>query len=63
MRAQAARVAEALKAEPGLEVSLVNGNAGELTVSVDGQVVAQKDASGLPDPAKVRAAVREKASV
>jgi hypothetical protein len=55
-------VADVLKAEPGVEVSLVNGNPGEFTVSVDGRVVAQKDALGLPDPVKVREAVRAKAS-
>jgi hypothetical protein len=55
-------VAEALKAEPGVEVSLVNGNPGELTVTVDGRVVAQKDSFGFPDPAKIREAVRAKSS-
>jgi hypothetical protein len=56
-------VAETLKAMPGLEVSLVNGSPGELTVLLDGQVIAQKDSSGLPDPAKVQEALRAKASV
>ena len=56
-------MAEALKAEPGVEVSLVNGNPGELTVSIDGRVVAQKDSSGFPDPEKVRQAVRAAAPV
>jgi hypothetical protein len=35
-------VVAALKKEPGVEVELVNGDRGEFTVSVDGQVVARK---------------------
>jgi hypothetical protein len=55
-------VAEALKTVPGVEVSLVDGGPGELTVSLDGQIVAQKDAFGVPDPVKVREAVRAQAA-
>lgn len=47
-----------LKAEPDVEVSLVDGDRGELTVTVDDHVVASKGMFGMPDPAKVREAVR-----
>jgi hypothetical protein len=51
-------VVAALKKEPGVEVELVNGNRGEFTVSVDGQVVARKGDS-LPSTDAVLAAVRK----
>jgi hypothetical protein len=35
-------VAEALRKEPGVEVELVEGKPGELTVLVDGRVAARK---------------------
>jgi hypothetical protein len=35
-------VADALRKEPGVEVEVVDGNRGELTISVDGRVVAKK---------------------
>jgi hypothetical protein len=35
-------VADALRKEPGVEVELVDGKRGELTVLVDGHVVARK---------------------
>jgi hypothetical protein len=35
-------VADALRKEPGVEVEVVNGKRGELSVAVDGQVVAKK---------------------
>jgi hypothetical protein len=35
-------VADALRKEPGVEVEVVDGKGGELTVAVDGQVVAKK---------------------
>jgi hypothetical protein len=38
----AARVADALRREPGIEVEVVNGKGGELTVQVDGKTVAKK---------------------
>ena len=41
-RELAARVADALRKEPGVEVEVVNGNRGEFTVLVDGRVIAQK---------------------
>jgi hypothetical protein len=50
-------VADALRNEPGLEVELVDGNKGELTVSVGGQEVARK-AESLPPVDAVLAAVR-----
>jgi hypothetical protein len=47
-----------LKKEPDVEVTVVNGDRGELTVSVDGQVVARKGDS-LPGTDEVLAAVRK----
>jgi hypothetical protein len=35
-------VADALRKVPGVEVEVVNGKRGELSVAVDGQVVAKK---------------------
>jgi hypothetical protein len=54
-------VAEALKAEPDVEVSLVDGKRGELTVSVGDHVVAKKGWFTMPDPEKVREAVKAEA--
>jgi len=34
-------VADALRKEPGVEVEVVDGNRGELTVQVDGKTVAK----------------------
>jgi hypothetical protein len=48
-----------LKQEPGVEVSLVDGNKGELTVLVDGREVAKKGLFGKPSVEKVLSAVRE----
>jgi hypothetical protein len=53
-------VAEALRKEPGVEVSVVNGNQGELTVEVDGKPVAKKTLFFFkPSVEKVLKAVRE----
>jgi hypothetical protein len=35
-------VADALRKEPGVEVEIIDGNRGELSIAVDGQVVARK---------------------
>jgi hypothetical protein len=51
-------LAAALRKEPGVEVQVVNGNRGELTVSVDGKVAAQKGES-LPTTEEVLSAVRK----
>jgi len=51
-------LAAALKQEPGVEVELVNGRRGELTVLVDGRVVAKKGLLFKPSVQKVLAAVR-----
>jgi hypothetical protein len=51
-------VAEALKKEPGVQVQSVEGNRGEFTVTVGGQVVAQKTDS-LPSVEEVVDAVRD----
>jgi hypothetical protein len=55
-------LAAALKKEPGVDVHVVNGNRGELTVSVDGKVVAQKGES-LPTIEEVLSAVKKPVSV
>jgi hypothetical protein len=54
-------VAEELRKEPGLEVELVDGNRGEFTVLVDGQVVARKQGDDFPPTEEVVAAVRNAA--
>jgi hypothetical protein len=51
-------LAAALKKEPGVEVELVNGNRGELTVLVDGRTVAQNKGHSLPSQEEVLTAVR-----
>jgi uncharacterized Zn-binding protein involved in type VI secretion len=56
-REQAARVADALRKEPDVDVKVVDGSPGELTVLVDGQEVARKGDSA-PDVNDVLAAVR-----
>ena len=48
-----------MKQEPGVEVELVDGGRGELTVMVDGRVVARKGLLFKPSVEKVLAAVRE----
>jgi hypothetical protein len=52
-------VADALQKEPGVEVELVDGNRGEFTVLVGGQVVAGKRGDDLPPIEEVVAAVRK----
>jgi hypothetical protein len=53
-------VADALREEPGVEVELVNGNRGELTVQVDGRTVAKRVLFFFkPSVEKVLKAVRE----
>ena len=47
-----------MKAEPGVEVELVNGSRGELTVLVDGKQVAKKWLVFKPSVEKVVEAVR-----
>jgi hypothetical protein len=48
-----------LKKEPGVEVELVDGDRGELTVLVDGRAVARKWLFFKPSVEKVLAAVRD----
>ena len=52
-----------MKQEPGVEVKVVDGNRGELTVSVDGRVLAKKDGDSLPAIDEVVAAVLKAAPV
>jgi hypothetical protein len=53
-------VADALRKEPGVEVEVVDGNRGELTVQVDGKIVAKKALFFLkPSVEKVLQAVRQ----
>jgi hypothetical protein len=56
---RAARVAELLRKELEVETRLVEGDRGEFTVWVDGQVVIKKGWRGFPADEKVLAAVRE----
>jgi hypothetical protein len=51
-------LAAALKRQPDVEVELVNGNRGELTVLVDGHDVASKKGDTFPSVEEVVAAVR-----
>jgi hypothetical protein len=55
-------LAAALRQEPGVEVTLVDGNRGELTVLVDGHVVAKKGLFFKPSIEKVLASVRQASS-
>jgi hypothetical protein len=48
-----------LRQEPGVEVEVADGQRGELTVLVDGQVVARKWLFFKPSAQKVLSAVRE----
>ena len=48
-----------MKQEPGVEVQLVDGRRGELTVLVDGREVAKKGLLTKPSVEKVLTAVRE----
>lgn len=48
-----------MRQEPGVEVELVDGRRGELTVLVDGREVAKKGLLFKPSIEKVLAAVRE----
>ena len=48
-----------MKQEPNVDVELVNGDRGELTVLVDGRVVAKKGLFFKPSVQKVLTAVRE----
>jgi len=50
-----------LKKEPGVEVQVVDGGRGELTVLVDGKAVAQKGDS-MPDIAQVLGALQGSAA-
>jgi hypothetical protein len=52
-------VADELRKEPGVEVELVDGNRGELTVLVDGKSVAKKGLFFKPSVDKVVKAVRD----
>jgi hypothetical protein len=52
-------VAAALRIEPGLQVQMVDGNRGELTVLVDGKEVARKQGDSLPPVQEVVTAVKK----
>ncbi len=53
-------MADALRKEPGVEVEVVNGKGGELTVQVNGKTVARKFLFFFkPSVEKVVQAVRE----
>jgi hypothetical protein len=60
VRKHAAGLAAVLKQEPGVEVEVVDGRNGELTVLVDGREVARRKwLIFKPSLKKVLAAVRE----
>ncbi len=48
-----------MRNEPGIELQVVNGRRGELTVQVDGKAVARKFLFFKPSVEKVVKAVRE----
>jgi hypothetical protein len=50
-----------LRQQPGVEVEMVDGKTGELTVMVDGRPVAKRWLFFKPSVQKVLAAVRESA--
>jgi len=52
-------VADLLRREPDTQVELINGNKGDLTVTVDGREVFRKGEQ-TPEPNQVVKAVREK---
>jgi len=52
-------VADELRKEPGVEVEVVNGRRGELSVAVDGEVVAKKFLMFKPSIEKVMKAVHD----
>jgi hypothetical protein len=54
-------VAALIRERLGLEPRLVEGGRGEFTVWVDGERVAQKDASGFPSDDEILAAVGRRA--
>ncbi len=56
-------MAEAVRKEPGVEVEMVDGDRGELTVLVDGKPVASKFLFFKPSLEKVLRAVRESGAV
>jgi hypothetical protein len=55
-------VAAALRNEPGLQVQMVDGSKGELTVLVDGKEIARKQGDNPPPVDQVVAAVRKAGS-
>ncbi len=52
-------MADLLKKELNVETELIEGDRGEFTVWVSGEVVAKKNWLGFPDDEKVLAAVRQ----
>jgi hypothetical protein len=58
IRTHTDEVVAALNKEPGMKVNVDNGDKGEFTVMVKGQVVAQKIGEMLPTTEEVAAAVQ-----
>jgi hypothetical protein len=56
-------VAAVLQKEPGVTVTVENGQKGQFTVEVNGQIVAQKHGEMLPTAKEVAAAVQQEALV
>jgi len=48
-----------LRKEPGVEVELVDGDHGELTIMMDGRVLAKKGLVSTPSADQILAAVRK----
>ena len=61
IRAHTDEVVTALNKEPGMKVKVDNGDQGEFTVIVNGQIVAQKIGEMLPTTEDVAAAVQREA--
>jgi hypothetical protein len=58
IRAHTDEVVMALNKEPDMKVKVDNGDQGEFTVMVNGQIVAQKTGELLPTTEEVAAAVQ-----
>jgi hypothetical protein len=58
IRVHTDEVVTALNQEPGMKVKVDNGDKGEFSVSVNGQIVAQKIGEMLPTTEEVAAAVQ-----
>ena len=51
-------MAEEIKAELGIDASVIEGARGEFSVRVDGKIVAEKSSDDFPSPDACVAAIR-----